>query len=332
MNRGADLPAIDFRVVVEETRLGPLRPPHCRPTRLAAGRSLGARAMDGGDEGYAFDFEEVVDDAERAASDFLPSAHDAIPSSSAPFGDRPRDGAGSVRTDAFDETLALIPLPEGADEALRLDFKSRYFDPARALAAKPPGLDPPRKVRPLENTRRFRRLLPANDPARLDVSVSRAPTRGATPGFGSSKDQSERRATARRPRRRRRERATARRSSSAERRARASRCWTRSSPRAPPREARSRCSRGRWRSGGKCACAPGTRPGFEARRSRTSRRSTGTSTSSSRTSRRRARRAGRASSPGRPGKRKDADRSSSGARGVWRRSSFAENRWCSWPW
>ena len=145
--------------------------------------------MDGGDEGYAFDFEEVVDDAERAASDFLPSAHDAIPSSSAPFGDRPRDGAGSVRTDAFDETLALIPLPEGADEALRLDFKSRYFDPARALAAKPPGLDPPRKVRPLENTRRFRRLLPANDPARLDVSVSRAPTRGGSgSGSGSSKE------------------------------------------------------------------------------------------------------------------------------------------------
>lgn len=146
--------------------------------------------MDGGDEGYAFDFEEVVDDAERAASDFLPSAHDAIPSSSAPFGDRPRDGAGSVRTDAFDETLALIPLPEGADEALRLDFKSRYFDPARALAAKPPRLDPPRKVRPLENTRRFRRLLPANDPARLDpVSVSRAPTRGGSgSGSGSSKE------------------------------------------------------------------------------------------------------------------------------------------------
>ena len=147
--------------------------------------------MDDGDEEYAFDFEEAVDDAERAASDFLPNAHDAMPSSSAPAGDpgdRPRSGAGGARMDAFDETLRLIPLPEGADEALRLDFKSRYFDPARALAAKPPGLDPPRKVRPLENTRRFRRLLPANDPARLDVSVSRAPTRGATPGFGSSKE------------------------------------------------------------------------------------------------------------------------------------------------
>ena len=129
--------------------------------------------MDDGDEEYAFDFEEAVDDAERAASDFLPNAHDAMPSSSAPAGDpgdRPRSGAGGARMDAFDETLRLIPLPEGADEALRLDFKSRYFDPARALAAKPPGLDPPRKVRPLENVRRFRRLLPAGDPLRLDIS------------------------------------------------------------------------------------------------------------------------------------------------------------------
>lgn len=144
--------------------------------RASAGRSLGARAMEDDEEEYAFDFEEVVDDAERAASDFLPSAHDAIPSSSAPSGDAddlPRGGAGSVRTDAFEETLRLIPLPEGADEALRLDFKSRYFDPARALAAKQPALDPPRKVRPLENVRRFRRLLPTNDPARLDVSRSR---------------------------------------------------------------------------------------------------------------------------------------------------------------
>ena len=146
------------------------------PPRLAAGRSLGARVMDDGDQEYAFDFEEVVDDAERVASDFLPSAHDAIPSSSAPSGDagdRPRGGAGSVRTDAFDEIPRLIPLPEGADEALRLDFKSRYFDPARALAARHAGLDPPRKVRPLENVRRFRRLLPAGDPERLDVPALR---------------------------------------------------------------------------------------------------------------------------------------------------------------
>lgn len=144
--------------------------------RASAGRSLGARAMEDDGEEYAFDFEEVVDDVERAASDFLPSAHDAIPSSSAPSGDAddlPRGGAGSVRTDAFEETLRLIPLPEGADEALRLDFKSRYFDPARALAAKQPALDPPRKVRPLENVRRFRRLLPTNDPARLELSRSR---------------------------------------------------------------------------------------------------------------------------------------------------------------
>ena len=144
--------------------------------RASAGRSLGARAMEDDGEEYAFDFEEVVDYVERAASDFLPSAHDAIPSSSAPSGDAddlPRGGAGSVRMDAFEETLRLIPLPEGADEALRLDFKSRYFDPARALAAKQPALDPPRKVRPLENVRRFRRLLPTNDPARLELSRSR---------------------------------------------------------------------------------------------------------------------------------------------------------------
>ena len=53
--------------------------------------------MEDEEEEYAFDFEEVVDDAERAASDFLPSAHDAIPSSSAPSGDAddlPRGGAG----------------------------------------------------------------------------------------------------------------------------------------------------------------------------------------------------------------------------------------------
>lgn len=153
--------------------------------RASAGRSLGARAMEDDGEEYAFDFEEVVDDVERAASDFLPSAHDAIPSSSAPSGDAddlPRGGAGSVRTDAFEETLRLIPLPEGADEALRLDFKSRYFDPARALAAKQPALDPPRKVRPLENTRRFRRLLPTNDPARLELSSLRRKDFSAVPG------------------------------------------------------------------------------------------------------------------------------------------------------
>ena len=78
------------------------------------------------------------------------------------------------------------------------------------------------------------------------------------------------------------------------------------------------------------ARAPGTRPGFEARRSRASRRSTGTSTSSSRTSRdERARDARRRREAG---ERKDARPKLVRRTRRLAQISFAENRWCSWPW
>ena len=139
VNRGADLPAIDFRVVVEETRLGPLRPPHCRPTAPRRGpvprrarhgrRRRRVRVRLRGGRGRR----------ERAAS-ISSRARTAIPSSSAPFGDRPRDGAGE-RPDG------RVRRNPGADSASRRrgraarPRRSRVvgLDPARALAApKPP--------------------------------------------------------------------------------------------------------------------------------------------------------------------------------------------------
>ena len=189
-------------------------------------------------------------------------------------------------------------------------------------------------MRPLENTRRFRRLLPANDPARLDVSVSRAPTRGATPGFGSSKETNP---SAARPR-------ADRDAAAANARDRAAKFdqGTKARARVPVLDALLAASAA---AGGPLSLLARAMEERRQVRVRT-RHASGvrgeavaylkafdrhlnliladvTETSASR---------GTRVVAGEAGKRKDADRSSSGARGVWRRSSFAENRWCSWPW
>ena len=146
---------------------------------------MASAAMDDGDDGYEFDFEDTVDDAELEATDFLPNDLGAIPSTSAPESDerhKPRSGTGTPENvptnDAFEASLAVRSLPEGSDASLRVDFKSKYFDPTAALAVRDPPLETPRKVRPLENVRRFRRLLPTNDPLFLDPAAMPARGRG----------------------------------------------------------------------------------------------------------------------------------------------------------
>jgi|TARA_B110000977_G_scaffold122433_1_gene157314 small nuclear ribonucleoprotein (snRNP)-like protein len=139
--------------------------------------------MESDSDGMDFDFESVVDDAERGAGDFLPSgAVDDFPSSRgfgvAEVGKVGRGSSGGTPHTATRD-FAPIPLPAGFDPSLRLDFRSKYFDPHLALTAKPPP-DPPRKVRPLENVRRFRRVLPVGDPLRIDPTSDTRRVQGKT--------------------------------------------------------------------------------------------------------------------------------------------------------
>ena len=127
--------------------------------------------MDDSGDAYEFDFEEEVEDTERLAGDFLPFESENVdvgPSSSAPGGGGLGHGPGGAPS-TYDD-FAPLPLPDGHDPSARFDFKSKYFNSSVVLTTKP-SPDPPRKVRPLENVRRFRRLLPPNDPLRIDPNL-----------------------------------------------------------------------------------------------------------------------------------------------------------------
>ena len=113
------------------------------------------------------------DPAARPSRAPAPAAHARAPD---PDASAPATASGSGRGLEFDPAPAAADAPPAADAdvdpALKLDFRSAHFDPLLALRQRPP-LTTPRDVRPLDNVRKFRPLLPEGDPNRPDPTAAR---------------------------------------------------------------------------------------------------------------------------------------------------------------
>jgi small nuclear ribonucleoprotein (snRNP)-like protein len=140
------------------------------------------------DDDLEFDIDDDAGDArDQAAALLVPDDPDdpaARPSrapapaahahASDPDASAPATASGSGRGLEFDIDPAPADAPADADvdPALKLDFRSVHFDPLLALRQRPP-LTTPRDVRPLDNVRKFRPLLPEGDPQRPDPTAAR---------------------------------------------------------------------------------------------------------------------------------------------------------------
>ena len=82
------------------------------------------------------------------------------------------DASAPATATASGSNPSSAPADADVDPALKLDFRSAHFDPLLALRQRPP-LTTPRDVRPLDNVRKFRPLLPEGDPHRPDPTAAR---------------------------------------------------------------------------------------------------------------------------------------------------------------
>ena len=105
------------------------------------------------------------DPAERPSRAPAPAAH-AHAHASDP------DASAPATATASGSNPSSAPADADVDPALKLDFMSVHFDPLLALRQRPP-LTTPRDVRPLDNVRKFRPLLPEGDPHRPDPTAAR---------------------------------------------------------------------------------------------------------------------------------------------------------------